>query len=63
MMRGVFMGYGGLGLGVCKEGSSCSSSPNIPTLASHFRLLFCLESCATNAEIARANCIQNGPKF
>jgi len=31
-MRGVYMGYGGLGLGAFKEGSSCSSSPNTPYL-------------------------------
>ena len=30
IMRGVFMGYGGLGLGAYKEGLSCLSSPNTP---------------------------------
>ena len=55
MMRGVFMGYGCLGLGACKEGSSCSSSPNTPTFASHSRLLSRLKSWAKNSEMARAN--------
>ena len=32
VMRRVFMGYGGLGLGAFKEGSGCSS-PLRPTLA------------------------------
>jgi hypothetical protein len=53
------MGFGGLGLGAYKEGSSCSLSPNAPYLRVHFRLLFRLESCATNAEMARANWIQS----
>lgn len=29
-VRGVYMGYGGLGLGALKDGSTCSSSPNTP---------------------------------
>ena len=31
-MPGVFMGYGGLGFGARKEGSSCSSSSVTPYL-------------------------------
>ena len=31
-MLGVFVGYGGFGLGAYKEGSYCSSSPNTPYL-------------------------------
>ena len=60
VMRGVFMGYGGLGSGACKEGSSCSSSSNTPTFASHSRLLFRLESCTMHPEIARTNWFQSG---
>jgi len=60
IMRGVYMGYGGLGLVHLRKDQAARHRQTHPTFSSHFRPLFRLESCVMDPKMARANWIQSG---